>query len=82
MKKKINFLMTAMAVVGLAAFAFPGSAGAQVTGIQRTELQRHDLSTHGREVVQSRIDFDPETAFGKHTHPGEEIIYVLEGLLE
>ena len=82
MKKRTNFLMTAMAVVGLAAFTVPGSAQAQVTGIKRTELQRHDLSTHGREVVQSRIDFEPGTAFGKHTHPGEEIIYVIEGLLE
>jgi quercetin dioxygenase-like cupin family protein len=29
-----------------------------------------------------RVDFGPGAAFGKHTHPGEEIIYVLEGLLE
>ena len=33
-------------------------------------------------MIQSRIDFDPGTSFGKHSHPGEEIIYVLEGLLE
>ncbi|MGA9084240.1 MAG: cupin domain-containing protein, partial [Pseudolabrys sp.] len=31
---------------------------------------------------QVRVDFDPGAAFGKHTHPGEEIIYVLEGSLE
>jgi quercetin dioxygenase-like cupin family protein len=29
-----------------------------------------------------RVDFDPGVAFGKHKHPGEEIIYVLEGSLE
>ena len=29
-----------------------------------------------------RVDFGPGAAFGKHTHPGEEIIYVLEGSLE
>jgi quercetin dioxygenase-like cupin family protein len=29
-----------------------------------------------------RIDFKPGIAFGKHSHPGEEIIYVIEGLLE
>jgi len=52
------------------------------TGIKRTDLQRHDLGTTGREAVQVRVDFDPDAAFGKHTHPGEEIIYVLEGLLE
>jgi quercetin dioxygenase-like cupin family protein len=36
----------------------------------------------GREVVQVRIDFAEGKAFGMHSHPGEEIIYVIEGLLE
>jgi len=52
------------------------------TGIKRTDLQRHDLGTTGREAVQVRVDFEPGAAFGRHTHPGEEIIYVLEGSLE
>jgi quercetin dioxygenase-like cupin family protein len=59
----------------------PQSAMAQ-TGIKRTDLQRHDLGTTGREAIQVRVDFEPGAAFGKHTHPGEEIIYVLEGSLE
>ena len=61
----------------------------QVPGIKRTNLQRHDLSVPGREVVQSRVDIDPSAPLFKHTHPvfkhthpGEEIIYVLEGALE
>ena len=29
-----------------------------------------------------RVDFDPGAAFGRHTHPGEEIIYVLGGTME
>jgi quercetin dioxygenase-like cupin family protein len=57
-------------------------AQAQQAGIKRTDLQRHDLSAPGREAVQVRVDFAPGAAFGKHTHPGEEIIYVLEGVLE
>ena len=52
------------------------------TGIKRTDLQRHDLGATGREAIQVRVDFAPGAAFGKHTHPGEEIIYVLEGSLE
>ena len=36
----------------------------------------------GHEAFQVRVDFAPGAAFGKHTHPGEEIIYVLEGALE
>jgi quercetin dioxygenase-like cupin family protein len=55
---------------------------AQQAGIKRTDLQRRDLSTPGREVVQVRVDFDPGYAFPKHTHPGEEIIYVIAGTLE
>ena len=82
MKKKKNFLASTIATVALAAFTIPGSALAQQAGIKRTDIQRHDLSVPGREVVQARIDFDPGVAFGKHSHPGEEIIYVLEGSLE
>jgi quercetin dioxygenase-like cupin family protein len=57
-------------------------ARAQQLGIKRTDLQRHDLSVPGREVVQVRVELDPGVAFGKHSHPGEEIAYVLEGSLE
>jgi quercetin dioxygenase-like cupin family protein len=51
-------------------------------GIRRVDLQRHDLSAAGREVVQVRVEFDAGAAFGKHRHPGEEIVNVLEGSLE
>ena len=57
-------------------------ARAQQTGIKRTDLQRHDLGVPGHEVVQVRVDFAPGVAFPKHSHPGEEIVYVIEGLLE
>ena len=57
-------------------------AWAQQAGTKRTDLQRHDLSVPGREVVQVRVDFDPGYVAPKHWHPGEEIIYVLEGTLE
>ena len=60
----------------------PEMAQAQQTGIKRTDLQRHDLSAPGYEAVQVRVDIDPGAAFGRHTHPGEEIIYVLTGSIE
>ena len=55
---------------------------AQVPGLKRTDLQRQDLSAPGREVIQTRVELAPGTPFTKHWHPGEEIIYVLEGSLE
>ena len=56
--------------------------GAQQSGTKRTDLQRHDISTPDREVIQVRVDFDPGYVAPRHTHFGEEIIYVLEGTLE
>jgi quercetin dioxygenase-like cupin family protein len=58
------------------------AARAQQPGIRRTDLQRHDLSAPGREVVQVRVDIASGVVAPRHSHPGEEIIYVLEGSLE
>jgi quercetin dioxygenase-like cupin family protein len=75
-------MLLAAAALGLgssAAMLFP--VGPQA-GIKRTDLQRHDLSIPGREVVQVRVDLAPGVAFGRHQHPGEEIVYVIEGELQ
>ena len=55
---------------------------AQKPEIGRTELTRRDLGDSIREVIQTRVDFAPGAAFPKHSHPGVEIAYVLEGSLE
>ena len=55
---------------------------AQIPGITRIDLQRQDLSAPGREVIQNRVELGPEAPAVRHKHPGEEIIYVLEGTLE
>src|SRR5215212_8002472 len=57
-------------------------AAAQQVGVKRTDLERKDLSVPGREVVQVRVDFPPGVGFPPHSHPGEEIAYVIEGELE
>ena len=71
-----------VAVLSVASALALHVAQAQQAGTKRTDLQRHDLSAPGREVIQVRVDFDPGYASPRHTHPGEEIIYVLEGTLE
>jgi quercetin dioxygenase-like cupin family protein len=54
----------------------------QVPGLTRTDLQRQDLSVPGRELIQNRVDIAPDAPPVRHMHPGEEIIYVIEGTLE
>jgi len=53
-----------------------------LTEIKRTDLQREDLSTPGREAIQVLVEFAPGTTFPAHSHPGEELVYVTEGSLE
>ena len=60
----------------------PEVAKAQLAGTKRTDLQRHDLSIPGREVVQAIVELAPGVSAPARTHPGEEIIYVIEGLWE
>jgi len=58
------------------------TAKAQQPGIQRTDIVQHDLGIPGRETVQARVDLEPGAVSIKHSHPGEEVAYVLEGSLE
>jgi quercetin dioxygenase-like cupin family protein len=71
------------------AFAVAGFAGmlvsplsAQQAGIKRIPLQDQDLSVEGRHVVQAIAELDPGVSAGRHTHPGEEVSYILEGTWE
>jgi quercetin dioxygenase-like cupin family protein len=82
MSKLNKMQIMAMAALVAGAVLAPLGTQAQTPGVTRTDLQRHDLSTPGREAIQVRVDLAPGVAFGKHTHPGEEVIYVLEGTLE
>ena len=70
--------LTAATVLILAAVALHAIQTPQAEA-KRTELQRHDLSVPGREVIQVRVEIGPGAVFPGHTHPGEEIIYVIEG---
>jgi quercetin dioxygenase-like cupin family protein len=57
-------------------------AQAQQQGVQRTDVLQNDLGVSGREVIQVRVDFEPGAVSIKHSHPGVEIAYVLEGSME
>ena len=69
--------------VGIAISALlVGPASAQDQPIKRTELMRYDLpGVPGKEVVVYVADLAPGAKAGRHHHPGEEIVYVLEGTI-
>lgn len=79
MKTKQRILAIALCAVSLAGAAL---VGAQGTGLKRTVVGKGELSIENREAVIVRVDLDAGALAGKHTHPGEEIAYILEGEAE
>src|SRR3954471_21475874 len=55
---------------------------AQQAGFSRRMLQDQNLSVAERHAVQVIAEFAPGVAAGKHTHPGEELGYIMEGSIE
>jgi len=70
---------TSVVVIVLALTATAAGVIAQQTGFKRTLLQQVDLSVPGREAVTAVAELQPGAAAGRHTHPGEEVGYVIEG---
>jgi quercetin dioxygenase-like cupin family protein len=56
-----------------------GALFSQNPGIQRTVVHKADVSVPGREAVIARVEIAPGARAGRHTHPGDEISYVVEG---
>ena len=62
----------------VAAFAFTGGAIAQQSGIKRTPLQKIDFPA-GYTTVTAIAEIPAGGSAGRHTHPGVETGYVIEG---
>jgi len=73
--------MKLLVAIGLAAPLVLGTPTRAQDGIKRTDLQTHDLSIPGREVVQQMTELQPGVVVARHTHPGEEVSVMLEGEL-
>ena len=75
--KKGMVLVGAALSLGIAASLY-----AQQPGFTRKMLQDQNLSINDRHAVQVVAEFVPGGVAGKHTHPGEELGYVMEGTLQ
>lgn len=64
---------------GVALLGFAGLILAQASALTRTMVTKADVSVPGREAVVARVEVAPGGVAGWHTHPGDEISYVMEG---
>lgn len=80
MKRKVIVLaLTLIVGIGLGVIGTQ-VPNAQQPGIKRTELLRTELpGLEGKEAVVFIAEIPPGLATGKHYHPGNELIYVLQG---
>ena len=74
-----RFKLAFSAALAIAALGSAGALMAQASGLTRTLVGRADVSVPGREAVIARVEVAPGAKAGRHTHPGDEISYVLEG---
>jgi len=66
-----------LTILILASFASGPSFGQQ-SGIKRTPLQTVD-GPQGHQTIMGIAEIAPGASAGRHTHPGAEVAYVLEG---
>jgi quercetin dioxygenase-like cupin family protein len=77
MNRTLRLLM-----IGAGLSVVAGALLAQASGLTRTIVGKADVSVPGREAVIARVEVAPGARAGRHTHPGDEISYVLEGQAE
>jgi quercetin dioxygenase-like cupin family protein len=72
---------TACALCAISGF-IAVEATAQTTGLKRTILSQTDGPVDGYVTVAVRTEIEAGAQVGRHTHPGIESTYILEGAVE
>ena len=81
--KRIALLLGVTLAVGIGA----GMIGHQVLNAQQEPMKRTVLLTNdlagiaGKRATVHRVEFAPGVSGGKHRHPGDTFVYVLDGTL-
>jgi quercetin dioxygenase-like cupin family protein len=73
-------MSAALCALGLAVL-LPAAAQAPTgaSALKRTEVTRADVAQAGHEAVVMKVELAPGGHAGRHTHPGNEISYVVDG---
>ena len=75
MEKRTAVGLTMLTMV----LAITSALVAQNPAVKRTVVRTGDVSVPGREAVIANVEIAPGGSVGRHTHPGDEISYVVSG---
>jgi quercetin dioxygenase-like cupin family protein len=79
LKKSIIITVAALAIGGVALAQNQMAPVAPTAGLKRTVVQKFDVPPGERETVVAVIEIPANADVARHTHPGPEVDYVLEG---
>ena len=83
MKMKLSLLRALLVITSVCGLFALRTAGAdQPSGFSRKVLQEQDLSVAGRHGAIALIEFAVGASAPRHTHPGEELGFVIEGTFQ
>lgn len=68
-----------LVIAALAAACTAPSSAQDAPQIKRSVLLRQDMTLAGHEAVVALIELPPGSAEGRHTHPAELYVYLIEG---
>ncbi len=78
--RKALALILALALGIVLGILGPRVLNAQQQGIKRSVLQKVDLTgSPGKDAYVVSVEIAPGSESGKHTHPGHEFAYILDG---
>jgi quercetin dioxygenase-like cupin family protein len=72
---------TACAICAVSGFIATGVV-AQTPGIKRIVLGQVDGPMEGYVTISARVEIEPGALVARHTHPGVEATYLVEGAIE
>jgi quercetin dioxygenase-like cupin family protein len=84
LRKSITLTVAALAITAIVATGAAvaenlPTAVTQTKGLTRIPLQKFDVPPGERETIMGIAEIAPNTDVARHTHPGPETDYVLEG---
>jgi quercetin dioxygenase-like cupin family protein len=81
MKARTALILSALIAAAALWGASVATAQQHAPGVKRTVLQKHDLGAPGKEGVMALVEIPAGAREGKHTHPADAFVYVIEGAL-
>lgn len=82
MNSRLWIASAAVAMFACGTLAPHAACAEEPPKVQRNILLKEDIAVPDREGVMAKVDIPPGASEGRHTHPADAFIFVLQGTVE